>query len=328
MQFLRLKWKGLLKFIGPIFFIYLIIRVVDPRTTANILLEIQPSTAILSVFLFPLLIFTLTARWWMICRWLEMKVPFTKLFQIYYISWFLSAVPFVGVLPLAKIIYLKEEGKPASKTAVSVTLDKLCDVLGQVFFSLFALIYFPEIFLKDMHRWILFAAGCITLFAVLIFWSKIWTKVTEVLKRYTGKRIQKIGENLENELSEIWSRFDLNFVTKILSISVVLGLLRSLILYLLAISLNITVSFILIIACRALIGIINVIPVSISGLGTRDAILLFALPLAGVSKEAAIALGFLAFLWTIGSKFSGVIFWFKHPLPTSSIRSIKEKLIP
>jgi hypothetical protein len=71
-----------------------------------------------------------------------------------------------------------------------------------------------------------------------------------------------------------------------------------------------------------------VIPVSISGLGTRDAILLFALPLAGVSKEAAIALGFLAFLWTIGSKFSGVIFWFKHPLPTSSIRSIKEKLIP
>jgi hypothetical protein len=257
-----------------------------------------------------------------------MGVPFTRLFQIHYISWFLSAVPFVGVLPLAKIIYLKEEGRPVGKTAVSVTLDKLFDVLGQVFFSFFALIYFPEIFLKDTHLWILFAAGCITIFTVLIYWSKIWTKITEILKRYAGKKIQKMGENLENEFSELWPRFDLNFITKILAISVFLGLLRSLILYLLAISLNIAVSFILIIACRALIGIINVIPVSISGLGTRDAILLFALPLAGVSKEAAIALGFLAFLWTIGSKFSGVVFWFKHPLPTSGIRSIKDKLIP
>jgi uncharacterized membrane protein YbhN (UPF0104 family) len=150
----------------------------------------------------------------------------------------------------------------------------------------------------------------------------------EVLKRYSGKRIQRIGENLENELSEFWSRFDLNFLTKMLAISIALGLIRSLVLYLLAISLNITVSFILIIACRALIGIVNAIPVSINGLGTRDAILLFALPLVGVSKEAAIALGIVAFLWTIGSKFSGVVFWFKKPLPISGIHSIKEKRIP
>jgi len=322
------KWKGLLKFLGPIFFIFIIIRVVDPKAALALIKEINPGLALASILLTPSVIALQTFRWWLICQRLGIALTVTRLFQINYISWFLSVVPLVGISPLAKIIYLKEEGKPAGKTAVSVTLDKLCDVLGQVFFSLFAVIYFPEIFLRDMHRWILFAAGCIILFFVLIFWSKIWTKVTGILRRYTGKRIQKIGENLENELSEFWTRYDLNFLIKILAISVALGLVRSLILYLLAMSLNITVSFILIIACRALIGIVNAIPVSINGLGTRDAILLFALPLAGVSKEAAIALGFVAFLWTIGSKFSGVIFWFKHPLPTDDILSIKEKLTP
>jgi uncharacterized protein (TIRG00374 family) len=321
------KWKGLLKFLGPIFFIFIIMRIVDPKAAAALIREINPGFALTSIVLTPFIIAIQTFRWRLICQCLEISSSGKRLFQINYISWFLSIVPLVGVSPLAKIIYLKEEGKPVGKTTVSVTLDKLFDVLGQVFFSFFALIYFPEIFLRDMHRWIFFAAGCISIFAVFIFWSKLWLMVTGVLKQYTGKRIQRIGENLESELSEFWLRFDLSLLTKILAIAIVLGLLRSLILYLLAISLNITVSFILIIACRALIGVVNAIPVSINGLGTRDAILLFVLPVAGVSKEAAIALGFVAFLWTIGSKFSGVLFWLKHPLPTGGVRSIKEKLI-
>jgi uncharacterized protein (TIRG00374 family) len=328
MKRLKPKWKGLFKFLGPLFFIFIVIRVIDPKAAITLFKEINPGLALTSILLTPFIIAIQSFRWWFICQRLGIASSAARLFQINYISWFLSVLPLVGVSPLAKIIYLGEEGRPVGKTAVTVTLDKLFDVLGQVFFSFFAFIYFPEIFLGDMHRWIFLAAGCTAIFVVFIFWSKLWSVLTEALKRYAGIRIQRIGKNLEGEFSEFWSRFDLNFLIKILAISVALGLVRSLILYLLAMSLNITVSFILIIACRALIGIVNAIPVSINGLGTRDAILLFALPLAGVSKEAAIALGFVAFLWTIGSKFSGVIFWFRHPLPTGGIRSIKEKLIP
>jgi uncharacterized protein (TIRG00374 family) len=320
------KWKGLLKFIGPIFFIFIIIRVVDPKAAFELIKDIHPGFAIASIVMTPFIIALQTSRWWFICQRLGISSTNAALFKINYISWFLSVAPLVGVSPLAKIIYLKEEGQSVGKTAVSVTLDKIFDVLGQVFFGFFALIYFPEIFLKDIDRWIAFAAGCGSLLAILIFWKKLWTLVMDVLQRYAGKRIQRIGENLENELSEFWMHFNLSFLAKILAISVALGFLRSLVLYLLAISLNISVSFFLILACRALIGIVNAIPVSINGLGTRDAILLFALPLAGVSKEAAIALGFVAFLWTIGSKFSGVIFWLRHPLPIRGVRSIRNLL--
>jgi uncharacterized protein (TIRG00374 family) len=320
------KWKGLLKFLGPIFFIFIIIRVVDPKAALALINNIDPVLALASIFLTPFIIALQTGRWWIISKRLGITSTKAGLFKINYISWFLSVAPLLGVSPLAKVIYLREEGQSVGKTAVSITLDKLFDVLGQIFFFFFALIYFPEIFLRDLQRWIAFAFACTILLIVLIFWKKLWTNIREVLKRFTSKKVQVIGKNLENELSEFWMRFDAGFLTKILTISIALGFLRSLVLYLLAISLKITVSFFLILACRALIGIVNAIPVSINGLGTRDAILLFALPLAGVSKEAAIALGFIAFLWTIGSKFTGVIFWFKHPLPTSAIRSEKEKL--
>ena len=112
----------------------------------------------------------------------------------------------------------------------------------------------------------------------------------------------------------------------ILGISIAIGLLRAFVLYVLAVSLHISASFGIIIACRAIIGLVNVIPITISGLGTRDAVLLLMLPLAGATREGAIALGLAAFLWTIGSKFSGVFFWLNCPLPLKSFRNIKERL--
>jgi hypothetical protein len=90
-------------------------------------------------------------------------------------------------------------------------------------------------------------------------------------------------------------------------------------------ALGIKLSFGLTVACLALIGIANIVPVTVNGLGTRDAILLIALPLAGYSKEAALALSFTAFLWSAMFKLSGAIFWLKNPLPTKAILSFKKK---
>jgi hypothetical protein len=51
------------------------------------------------------------------------------------------------------------------------------------------------------------------------------------------------------------------------------------------------------------------------------------LTLSGVSKEYALALGFVAFLWTLCSKFTGIIFWFKRPLPLNRFKISKNKVV-
>jgi len=326
MQFIRSKWKGLLKLLGPIFFIFLILRVVDPKATVNIIKTIKPELAIASLLLFVVVNAILALRWWVICQRLEMGVAFKELFQVYYISWFLSIIPLAAISPISKLIYLKDEGKPTDITAVSITLDKLFDIIGLMFFSLFGIVYFPQSFFKDLHLWVYFAGMAFLVLVILVFGSRIWKILKELLRRYSSQKLQKLGSGLELYLTKFWSEFDMKLFSLLLGISITIGLLRSLILYLLAISLNIHVSFGLIIACRALFGIVNIVPISVSGLGTRDAILLPALSLSGVSKEFALALGFVAFLWALISKISGIIFWVKRPLPLSRFKTTKEKL--
>lgn len=320
------KWKGLLKLLGPIFFVFILWRVIDLQTTLVLVRGMNLKIALISILLFPVLNTMLAFRWWVICRRLELTVSVKTLFQVNYISWFLSAFPMIGISAISKFAYLKEEGKPAGLIAISITLDKLFNIIGPIFFGLFAFVYFPSSLLKYMHLWVFYTGLIAIALTMALFWKKIWQTLKKLLSLFTSKRLHQIGRNIETKLAKFWSNFDLKFFALILVISIVIGLLRSLVLFLLAISLNMSIGFGFIIACRALIGITNMIPVSISGLGTRDAILLLTLPLAGITKEAAIALGFLAFLWTICYKFSGVIFWLKRPLPSDSILAIKEKL--
>ena len=326
LQSLKPKWKGLLKCIGPLFFIFVVIQLVDLRTTAQLIKEIKPVWAAISLLISPLFLWTLTLRWWLICQRMKIQIPLKELFQINYISWFIGLLPLMVVTPLSKFIYLNEKGTPAGATAFSITLDKLFDVIGIILFSFFGLIYFPRGLFKEMQVWIFLTIGFLAFVTILIFWNKIWAAFIGFLKRYAGNKIRRIGKNLDTALSEFWSRFDVAFFIFMIFISISLGILRAIILYLLALSLKIHVSFGFIVACRALIGIVNIIPVTINGLGTRDAVLLLAFPLVGVSKEAAIALSCLMFLWLIFSKFFGLLFWLKRPLPANSIAVIKEKL--
>ena len=281
----------------------------------------------LSVLLFPIVNGIFTLRWWIICRRLKIKVTFNCLYQIYYAAWFLSAFPLLGISPIAKLLYLKESGQPAGTSAVSITLDKLFDIMGLLIFGIVGLIFFPQTLSNKTEIGIFIGVSLLAMLVIWICRGKLWQALMAFLKRYTNKKLQYLGSSLYTDLREFWSGFDKHFFTVMLTISIAIGVLRAFVLYVLAISLNISVSFGFIIICRAVIGLVNVVPVTVSGLGTRDAVLLFMMPFAGVSKETAIALGLTAFLWNLCSAFAGIFFWLNRPLPYKSFRNIKQNLI-
>ncbi|MBW2408700.1 MAG: flippase-like domain-containing protein, partial [Deltaproteobacteria bacterium] len=196
---------------GPVIFILLFMRVVDTKATLNILKEIRPDMALVSILLFPIANAALTIRWWLICRRLEMEVSLNWLFQITYISWFLSALPLLGISPLSKLLYLKSERKPVSQSVVSIACDKLFDVLGLMVFGLFGLVYFPRGLFKGAYVWIVLATVVLSILILLLFGRSIWSVTRQFFKRYTGKRLQKIGSNLEEDLKGFWSGFNVRF---------------------------------------------------------------------------------------------------------------------
>jgi uncharacterized membrane protein YbhN (UPF0104 family) len=92
----------------------------------------------------------------------------------------------------------------------------------------------------------------------------------------------------------------------------------------LALALGAGAPFAFMVGCRALIGIVQILPITVGGLGTRDAILLLTLPLAGITRETALALGFTSFLWNLAFHFSGSFFWLRRPVPLRGLRAMKE----
>jgi len=328
MKSLKNRWKKLIKAIGPLLLIFLLIKIVDPLAVADHLKGIKIGIFLGSLLFSPTVIALRTFRWWIICWQLNLGASFLSLFSIYYISRFLSILPVTGVFALSKIIYFKEEGKPASTTAISIIIDKLFDISGLLFFGLFAVFYFPQNLISDSSIWVFYCAIVLLIGGTISFGKKLWYGLRNFLKRYMNQKIRIIGANIEADLARFWSDFSLKLILLFLALAIVIGLLNSLVLYLLALSINIHVPFAMIVGCRALIGIVNVIPISISGLGTRDAVLLLILPLAGVSNDAALALGLVAFLWNILLNLFGAVLWIKRPLPTAAVTSIKEKLFP
>ena len=328
MKLSKRGWKRLIKAIGPLLLIFFLIKIVDPWAVADHLKNIRLNIFIAAFLFFPLLISIRTYRWWIICRQVNLGASFQSLFQITYISWFLSILPVTGVFAISKIVYLNEEGKSARTVAISIIIDKLSDILGLLFFGLFAIFSFHKIPIGESSIWILYGAITILLGLMIVFGKWLWRGFRNLLKRYMNQKMRAIGAGMEADLGRFWSEFSSKLTLQFFAFAIVIGLLRSLVLYVLALSINLHVTFALIVGCRALIGIVNVVPISISGLGTRDAVLLFILPFAGISNDAALALGLIAFLWGILFKLSGVVFWIKRPLPTAAITSIKGKLFP
>ncbi len=94
--------------------------------------------------------------------------------------------------------------------------------------------------------------------------------------------------------------------------------------YILANALGLAVDYVTITLFMAMSNLISFIPVSVSGLGTRDATLIYLFSLIGLKPELAVSYAFLVFVtfFVCGGIFGAIAWWIK-PLPKySSYNSI------
>jgi hypothetical protein len=77
-------------------------------------------------------------------------------------------------------------------------------------------------------------------------------------------------------------------------------------------AMNLSINFINITLFMAISNLISFIPISISGLGTRDATLIYLFSLIGLKPELAVSYAFLVFItfFVSGGLMGAVSFWF------------------
>lgn len=209
--------------------------------------------------------------------------------------------------------YLRERGLPLASSLFSIVLDRLFDFLVMALLALLGLL----IFLDDLPQGagtatIAFAVVMVTLTpALMARRPREWT-IGLFLPILPG-RLRDLAIRLRDQFAPL----DLRPAPAILllvatSLSASFTMIR---VYLLYVALSLTdIPLLAVVGSTALIAILQALPISFSGVGVRDAILIALLARYGHAPEIAISLSALFLLINIEHIILGFLVSLRYPL--------------
>ena len=261
-----------------------------------------------------------TARWWLVMRGQGLHMRPGAAYQAYFASLFIGYLTPGRLGEFVKAFYVREESPHSTAHALS-------SVLADRLFDLYLLLGVGALALLRLVTGR--AALVILLLAVLLI-GPLWVFLADpsfAWLRRQGIRLGRIGVrlfaddgwlvDLRRGLHQIgWHTALIAGLLTLLAYGVFFSQC-----YLLARSLGLEVSYGAVMFAVALGSLIALVPVSINGLGTRDAAMIAYLRTAGVVPEAALSFSLLFFFtFTIAGGLIGAGAWLLRPVPLNVLR--------
>ncbi len=215
---------------------------------------------------------------------------------------------------LTKALYLKRDGYSFGKSFVGVFLDRVSDLF---FLGLFVVVGL-FVFFIDVKKQIYFILLIVFLIIVIVVFAikKKW--LNRILKSFfriivPNKYKNSWEINSQEFLNDIKTYNAKNYFI-IFLITLFSYLFYYLQMYVLTKSCNLNVPFLYLAFSLTVTGLITLLPISVSGIGTRDAALILLLSSFAVSTEQIIAFSSLILLTSIFATVIGVFAWIIKPL--------------
>jgi len=261
---MRRKIKTIILIIVTIIIFFVLFSKIDFLSVMDVISKAKIGFLFL-VVLFEVLITLLKAkRWQIIIKSIDYHIPFKESLNLT-----LAAFPFLTIMPsqsgdMVKGLYLKDR-IPVTKTIGTILTEKFFDLLFLILFTLIGLLFFPRL---D----IIFAIIIISLMLMVVFFIP-HIKYKVLIKRFIGEKLfDKIG-NLFLSL-KILSR-KTNYLLRIFNYSFISWLISIIQISFLFYALNIDVPFLFIMANIPIAIFISFIPITLGGMGTRDAAIIY-----------------------------------------------------
>jgi hypothetical protein len=248
-------------------------------------------------------------RWQMLLKAADLKLPLKRVVVSFaagiFFSLFLPSSiggDFMRSLDLA--VFTK---KPRQVIA-TVLLDRLSGYVGLVILTLLA-VFFGWNLIRDRSV----AVSICILIAVLIvvllvlFNKFIYSRINKLLHSPGSGKIRKTITNLHREVHYFRSHKKILMNNVILS--VIIQSITPVTSYIIALAIGIKLKLVYFFIFLPIIGAITLLPISIGGLGLRDAMTVFFFAKAGVVKDLAFAMSLLSFVFIlIYGSIGGIIY--------------------
>ncbi len=275
-------------------------RLVDKKNLIEIIKNADKPLLLIAFFIFLSSCALGIFRWDMLLKAAKINLPLKRVIISSAGGTFFSLfLPSTIGGDLVRSIDLAVHTKRTHEVVATVLLDRLSGYIGLVAVALFAVL-FGWRFIQD-NTGALFSVAIITavLVAVLLilFNRFLYSRINKLLQTPSAGKIREFIKNLHQEMHIF--RHHTDILVNNLFLSLVIQIISPLAFYIIALSIGIKINIAYFFIFIPIIGAIILLPISLGGLGLRDATTIFFFAKAGVSKDMAFAMSLVSFLFIL-----------------------------
>jgi hypothetical protein len=213
-----------------------------------------------------------------------------------------------------KAIYLKKDGYSMGKSLIGFALDRITDFVFILFFIGISSLFILSVFQKQILILILGILITAIILAVLVRIGLIKWIVHKIIPLFITKKYQKSWKiNLQDFINDL-KIYKLKECTVIFFITAIYWFFYYFQIYALAIICGINLPFLYLAISITIVGLIVLLPISISGIGTRDATLILLFSPFLVPEEQIIVFSASILLIYLFVALFGFICWLIKPI--------------
>jgi len=300
-----------LRAIGIAAFIYILSRI-NLGESLHMLRNMKLYYFLLAIPLFIPLIFLKSLRWKEIIVAQNLRGNLKGAFWAYLASFIWGMITPGRIGEFIKVSYLKEQANSFGKSLSSVLADRLSDAIFVLALGCWGLAYLFSPTSRQYSVVFLFLLGATIAGISLNSKAKgfLPSMVKKIIPGEYKDRVTMVVSDFLSGFSAIKSAV----LIKVLFLTICSWILYFSQIYLFSRSLGIDLSFGYISIFSAISGTVSLLPISISGIGTRDIALIYLFARIGKSAEQAVALSLLVLLMNVINSSISAVAWQISPL--------------
>lgn len=312
---MRKFWSWMLRLLGPALLLIFLLNS-NLNELYAILINADPWPIIWSLILIFPFLFIKAWRWRVLMQTMGMDMPQLTATALYNVGIYLGSVTPGQAGDFIKAWYLKDRGYPLAPALLSVILDRLCDLIVMASLAVVGIFALGQLLPQRELQTavtVLMLTGLAVLTVLLVAQRPREWLLTVVLPRILPKRMQESLLRWNEQMSSL--SLTPRLIALVMGASLISAMFTFYRLWLLFISVEVFVPLYIVIGASALIAVAQVLPISIGGVGVRDAILIAVVTApqyGGYSVEQALAVSALFLLITVQHIVFGFMlsFWF------------------
>jgi len=234
-------------------------------------------------------------RWQMLLRAIKIHLPLKRI-----IISFSGGIFFNLFLPstiggdLMRSIDLSTHTNRPKEVIATVFLDRLSGYIGLVSVALISLALGSKLIHdKSVALLVIIITSILITVLLVLFNTAIYRKINNLLHSPNAGKIRELIKNLHQEIHVF--RHNKRVIINNLLVSVIVQAIGPVTFFIISKSLGLNVNIIYFFIFFPIIGAVTLLPISIGGLGLRDAMTVFFFAEVGVSKDLAFAMSLINF---------------------------------